>query len=138
MTDIIYENYISKLTEEQKSAIEELKEIGTYRRQLGQAMSLVRSVAGKDSEIAKGLANLDDYLGFDMNHTEAELGIFPHALRVCPKCYSEHIRDEVVKDVAGEVAVKNDFGEMEHIDKSVHGDGTVSICDDCGNIEECF
>lgn len=125
--------------EQRDAAIEELKEIGTYRRALDRATALVASVGGKDNnEIYNELRNLDNKLSEDMEEIECEYQIYAYQLKVCSKCYSEHIEDRLVEGVADkEVAVKNEItGEMEYVEQSV--DGYITTCEDCGHQEECF
>ncbi len=125
--------------EQRDAAIEELKEIGTYRRALDKALILVRSIAGEEEgNIYNDLRSLDNKLSEDMEEIESDYGIYPHQLKVCPKCYSEHLEDRLVEGVADkEVAVKNEItGEMEYVEQSV--DGYITTCEDCGHQEECF
>ena len=70
--------------EQRDAAIEELKEIGTYRRALDKALILVRSIAGEEEgNIYNDLRSLDNKLSEDMEEIESDYHIYPYQLKVC-------------------------------------------------------
>ena len=117
-------------------AIEELKTIGTYRKQLSKAINLMRSVNG-EGEVVQKLHYLDRYLQADMQKLKDEFDLHSR-VDVCIKCYSENIDSEYLEDVADiEVSVKDDFtGEITYEEESVGGH--ITTCNECGHFETHF
>lgn len=117
-------------------SIEELKTIGTYRKQLSKAINLMRSVNG-EGQVVQELHDLDGYLEADMQQLIDEFDLHS-GVDVCIKCYSENIDSEYLEHVADiEVSVKDDItGEITYEEEAVGGH--ITTCNECGQVENHF